>query len=300
MAKAQRKLHVSYPVAMTRKVTLFHHLTQVHYQRFFQQASTRMASIQGLHVNPDKDDEIEQLEEVFTSVLDDALQSLTEQQANWTARLEAVGIDPNLDDMQGGEPFDAPLTTPWGSKLLRVYLGTDRVLLLVERAWVGEELGGVLEKREATNRARAPMVECARQIQRAVTQAFQEARRREDHIAAPTLYGDAGKHLLKVAAEALTALKAADARDVEAFRTLADQLKAQHPDAETGEAIEDVFAVRVALAKRRDGAEAKQTPEPPGDGQTGDGEVPATRKPAKRRVREAAATDADGASAATA
>ncbi|AOU97798.1 hypothetical protein BI364_07310 [Acidihalobacter yilgarnensis] len=180
--KSPRKkdMQVSYPVAMTRRITLHHNLTQTHFQRFFQQASARMASIQGLRVNEDTDEEILRIEGMFKEIIAKAIETLGASQQHWKERLEGAGFDPDMSSVQGGLEFDAPITTPWSNKYLEVYRRCDDALMLVEMAWIAEELESVIDKRNAVAEVRKPLVETARQIQRAVTQAFQESRQRDE------------------------------------------------------------------------------------------------------------------------
>lgn len=295
MAKAQRSMQVSYPVAMTKKVTLFHHLTQIHFQRFFQQASTRMASIQGLQVNQETEQEIEHLENVFNEILLKSQESLATQQQSWTSRLEANGVDPGLDGVHGGETFDAPITTPWSMKLLKIYQACDRVLLMVEMTWIAEEFS-VLEKREASNNARAPLVECARQIQRAVTQAFQEAKRKQQYVAVPPAYGDAGKLLYRQEPEALEAIKTANARDTDAFNATVEDLKAKTTDPDISHALEEVRVIRLALVKReadKAGAESKARAIGAAGVDSADAEEEAAPKKTARKTRKASDDEDD-------
>lgn len=243
----RKELQINYPVAMTRKVTLYHNLTQIHYQRFYEQASARMASIQGLRVNEDTDEEIARIEEVFRSVLGNANETVTALETQWKKRLEDTGFDPDLDSLQGGVTFDAPVTTPWSNRYLEIYRGVDRALMLIEMAWVSEEIGSMLDKRNAVNEARKPLVDSARQVQRAVTQAFQEARARNDKREVskrvPQGWGDAGQLIATRAPEVFDVLRECSAEDRKLFDKLIDGFKQQLSDEELSAAIDEVAQI---------------------------------------------------------
>lgn len=259
---ARERLQVSYPVVLTKRLTLRHHLVQRHYQRFYEQASIKLASVQGLRLNPGQEDALVALEKLFDQLLHDSLESSKASIAQWTGRLESAGVDASVVRQTAGLDFDAALTTPWNARLCALYEQVDHALLLIEAAWIAGEINGIQAKIQASNEARQSLNTCVRQIQRAVTQAFQEARRRDDRLSSPPVYGDAGKHLLAHAPEALIALKAVNPRDEEALRACVDDLCARHAeDQDTLNAIRELASIRVALARRRDAAKGKEIPE---------------------------------------
>ncbi|WP_198034214.1 hypothetical protein [Acidihalobacter ferrooxydans] len=245
MARPNRRkeLQISYPVAMTRKVTLHHNITQIHYQRFFDTASARMASVQGLRVNEDTDDEIMRIEELFKVSLEKAAQQLSAITKQWKERLEAAGVEPDSNSLSQGIEFDAPITTPWSNRLLKLYGQCDEALMLIEMNWIIEELGSVVDKRNAVVEARAPLVETVRQIQRAVTQAFQETKTKEAHHnpkPTPQAWGESGTYLAEHAPDVFEVLSGATAQEPALFDKLIQGIKAQQTDPRVREAVDAV------------------------------------------------------------
>lgn len=252
--KSPRKkdMQVSYPVAMTRRITLHHNLTQTHFQRFFQQASARMASIQGLRVNEDTDEEILRIEGMFKEIIAKATETLGASQQHWKERLEGAGFDPDMSSVQGGLEFDAPITTPWSNKYLEVYRRCDDALMLVEMAWIAEELETVIDKRNAVAEVRKPLVETARQIQRAVTQAFQESRQRDEARSKksrfPEAWGENGRYVAEIAPELVSLLVDAPASDPELFQRMLEGFKDQYAGKKLHAALDAIAEIKLNSA----------------------------------------------------
>lgn len=238
MAK-KREMQVSYPIVIKRKIRLYHNLTQIHFQRFYEQASARMASIQGLKVNEDTDDEIAQIEALFNEVLENANNDIQEIVDNWKSKLEDAGVDPSLENLQGGVELEAPVTTPWSNKYFEIYKKSDNALMLIEMAWIGEEIQSVLEKRDAINKARKPLTDITKQVQRAVTKAFQEASNKTKKPSATThdSWGKDGKLLSEKAPEVVEFFAAVqkDPVDKVLFDETVQALSNKH--AESGEEV---------------------------------------------------------------
>lgn len=246
-------LEIQYPVAMTKSVTLYHHLTQIHHQRFFSDSSSRMASIQGLRINGDADAEVERLETVFRASLESATSELNAEIDAMTKLLTTEGIDPDLSKVAGGVECASPITSPWANKLLNLYVLTDRALMTLELLWIGEVVT-TLEKRDKANEIRAKLANTVRQIQRTVTQAFQEARRKQQMVRVPRAYGETGEFLARhLSAEDFERVKMTPVADLGAvIKEINAAYKDHQEAAEIKHSLKEIHAIRRALKERQD------------------------------------------------